>query len=87
MATRKRGDCVAKVMEADRRQPGTTQQRLELKDLDVAAPEWLAGGVGEDQVVARVGDRQDDAADVWRLLRAGLPGLPRYRIAANLRLD
>jgi len=39
-------------MEADRRQPGATHQRLELKGREVAAPEWLACRVREDQVVA-----------------------------------
>lgn len=40
-------------MEADLGQRGTAQQRLELESRDVAAPQRLAGRVGEDQVVAR----------------------------------
>jgi len=39
-------------MEADVGQPGSPQERLEGQGRAVAAPEWLTGGIGEDEVVA-----------------------------------
>jgi hypothetical protein len=61
------GEGVAQVVEADRRQLGPAQQRLELQGRDVAAPERFARSVAEDEVVVGQGmaDRQQSL---------GLPG-------------